>query len=240
MFITIVALTLSAAPPQLSLDHGISLSQRGDHESSQNILQSIRSRSIRHEFYLLVNDYKLNRKKEAMRRADEIINSFDQIPTRYRDLALIMKADMETWKNDKDDLGDIAREMGKSADRLKNSKGGAETQKIQKDVLARLDKMIKDAQDAQDAAAKAAREAAEGKKDGAQQSPKPAEDTVPGQDRGLGEVDKKRVKELAEVWGKLPDKERAAAIRELVRKLPPKDRQVIENYLREIQKRSSK
>jgi hypothetical protein len=53
-------------------------------------------------------------------------------------------------------------------------------------------------------------------------------------------VDTKKVKEIAEVWGKLPEKERAQAIRELTRSLPAKDRAVIEAYFKELQKRSGK
>jgi lauroyl/myristoyl acyltransferase len=48
------------------------------------------------------------------------------------------------------------------------------------------------------------------------------------------------VKELAEVWGKLPEKERARAMRDLTLSMPAKDRAVIEAYFREIQKRSGK
>ena len=46
-------------------------------------------------------------------------------------------------------------------------------------------------------------------------------------------MDPKKVKEIAEVWGKLPEKERAQAMRELTRTLPAKDRAVIEAYLKE-------
>jgi hypothetical protein len=52
-------------------------------------------------------------------------------------------------------------------------------------------------------------------------------------------VDSKKVKEIAEVWGKLPEKERVAALRELTRNMPAKDRAVIEAYFRELQKKSS-
>jgi hypothetical protein len=52
-------------------------------------------------------------------------------------------------------------------------------------------------------------------------------------------VDSKKVKEIAEVWGKLPEKERVAALRELTRTMPAKDRAVIEAYFRELQKRST-
>jgi len=64
------------------------------------------------------------------------------------------------------------------------------------------------------------------------------QDTNGGTANGTGNVDTKKAKELAEVWGKLPEKERAAALRELTRTMPPKDRAVIESYFREIQKKS--
>jgi len=47
---------------------------------------------------------------------------------------------------------------------------------------------------------------------------------------GTGQVDAKRVKEVAEMWGKLPEKDRAEALRGLTRGLPAKDRAVIERY----------
>jgi hypothetical protein len=47
-------------------------------------------------------------------------------------------------------------------------------------------------------------------------------------------VDKKRVREIAAVWGKLPEKERARAMQELTRGLPPKDRAMIEEYIRRV------
>jgi hypothetical protein len=52
-------------------------------------------------------------------------------------------------------------------------------------------------------------------------------------------VDSKKVKEIAEVWGRLQEKERVAALRELTRTMPAKDRAVIEAYFRELQKRST-
>jgi hypothetical protein len=47
-------------------------------------------------------------------------------------------------------------------------------------------------------------------------------------------VDPKRLKELAEVWGKLPEKERAKAMQELQRDMPPRYREVIENYFKKL------
>jgi hypothetical protein len=42
------------------------------------------------------------------------------------------------------------------------------------------------------------------------------------------------VKELAEVWGKLPERERAKAMLDLTRDMPPRYRVVIEDYFRKL------
>jgi len=51
-------------------------------------------------------------------------------------------------------------------------------------------------------------------------------------------VDKRKVKEIADVWGKLPEKERAKALVELTRGMPAKDRAVIEAYFKELAKKT--
>ena len=53
---------------------------------------------------------------------------------------------------------------------------------------------------------------------------------------GPGNVDQKRLKSLAESWGKLPEKERAQAMAELTKDMPPRYRQVIENYFKDLAK----
>ena len=55
-----------------------------------------------------------------------------------------------------------------------------------------------------------------------------------GTANGTGQVDSKKVREIAEVWGKLPEKERARALQQLSRDLPPRYREVIEKYFREL------
>jgi hypothetical protein len=47
-------------------------------------------------------------------------------------------------------------------------------------------------------------------------------------------VDEKKLKELAQVWGKLPEKERAKAMAELTRDMPPRYREVIEKYFKKL------
>jgi hypothetical protein len=53
---------------------------------------------------------------------------------------------------------------------------------------------------------------------------------------GPGKVDQKRLKGLAQEWGKLPEKERAAAMAELTRDMPPRYREVIEKYFKDLAK----
>jgi hypothetical protein len=51
---------------------------------------------------------------------------------------------------------------------------------------------------------------------------------------GPGKVDEKQLKQLADVWGKLPEKERAKAMMELTRDMPPRYRETIEAYFKKI------
>jgi flagellar hook-basal body complex protein FliE len=238
-----ILLTLLLAIPVLADDKqkAVELSRKGDYQASEALMVKVKDQNPEYLFYRMVNNYALNNKKEAEKYADNIIYSFghDDIPIRYKDMALIIKYDMSTWKNDADDLGDISREMSKAADRLKNQKGGPDTQKIQRDVEKRLKAMIDKIEDGQKKAEAAAAAAAQ-KKEQERAETKPAQDTIKGQEQGTGQVDRKRVKEIAEVWGKLPEKERARAMVELTRGMPAKDRAVIENYFKELAKRSSK
>lgn len=214
---------------------GVLLSRNFDHEASEKILSKTKSGESEYQFYRMINAYKLNKKEEGIKWANCLIHSFQEVPIRYYDMAIILKADMQEWSNENDDLEDISREMTKAKDRLANNKGGKETQEIQKNVLNRLDKMIKDLEDQ-----KNQKEMEEQQKQQKQeQQISPPKDTHNETEQGTGKIDRKRVKELAEVWGKLPEKERAKAMVELTKNLPRKDRVVIENYFKEMMKKSS-
>jgi hypothetical protein len=59
-------------------------------------------------------------------------------------------------------------------------------------------------------------------------------DSQIGTNSGPGNVDQKKLKGLAQQWGKLPDKERAKAMQDLIRDMPPRHREVIENYFKKL------
>jgi hypothetical protein len=49
-----------------------------------------------------------------------------------------------------------------------------------------------------------------------------------------GNVDQKKLQNLAQGWGKMPPKEQAKAMAELTRDMPPRYREVIENYFKKV------
>jgi hypothetical protein len=132
--------------------------------------------------------------------------------------------------------------------RLDLKRGGKQTQKIQKEVIVRLDEMIKEIENKKKCSGGSCPNGGSCPSGGEQQdapgtqpqSSSPQNDTKGGTANTRGEIDSKKVKELAEVWGKLPDKERTRMLVELTRGMPSKDRAVIEAYFKELQKKSSR
>jgi hypothetical protein len=51
---------------------------------------------------------------------------------------------------------------------------------------------------------------------------------------GPGNVDPKKLKNVLQGWGKLPEKERAQAMQDLIRDMPERHREIIENYFKKL------
>src|SRR5262249_13156925 len=96
-------------------------------------------------FFRAVAENKLRLRDDGLTSVNRLLNSVQDAPERYTVLAGLMKAEMEGWE--KDDLGDIARRMHEIEDRLEIARGGPKTQQKQKEVLALLDKKIKELED---------------------------------------------------------------------------------------------
>ncbi len=194
-------------------------------------------------FHKAVCEHALMLKENADGSIDRLLVDVTDAPERYRMVAALMHFDMLTWQEK--DLGWIARKMDNIQRRLDLERGGKKTQKMQKEVLVRLDEMIKEIENKQKSGGSCPNGGAcpggnqPGSSPGTDKSSSPQQDTQGGTANGTGQVDSKKVKEIAEVWGKLPEKERAQALRELTRTMPAKDRAIIEAYFRELQKKSS-
>jgi len=173
-----------------------------------------------------------------------IVDATDS-PQRYLQVAALMAYDMQTWQEK--DLGWIARKMDNVQRRLELKRGGKQTQKMQKEVLVRLDEMIKEKENQQNQQGQGNGGNCPGGGQGQGQSGPPKGSIpsgTPASDFGLpegqnaGQVDPKAVQKVAEVWGTLPEKERAKAMLELTRGLDPKYREAIELYIKEMARRS--
>ena len=79
---------------------------------------------------------------EATRTIVRLLEDGAAAPERYRTVSALMLLDMQTWKDK--DLGAVARKMNVIGERLDVAKAGPQTQKLQKEVILRLDELIKE------------------------------------------------------------------------------------------------
>jgi hypothetical protein len=193
-------------------------------------------------FHRAVAEHSLLMKNDAEETLDRLLVDAVDAPDRYRTVGALMHFDMLTWREK--DLGWISRKMGVIKDRLDISRGGKKTQKMQKEVLVRIDEMIKEKENQQKGSSQAnggSCPSGQQRQDGpgSLQPGSPMQDSNPvtGQ-QGKGEVDVKKFKDLAENWGKLPDKEREKAMVELTQGMPQKYKDAIEAYFKELNRKS--
>jgi hypothetical protein len=62
----------------------------------------------------------------------------------------------------------------------------------------------------------------------------PMQDSNVATNSGPGQVDGKKIKDLADKWGTLPPRDRESAMRELTRDMPERYREVIKEYFRRL------
>jgi tetratricopeptide (TPR) repeat protein len=229
----------------LALAYGKALCSRKVFEEGLEALKAARPEEVvdpaSYLFHKAVAEHALMLKGPADDTVDRLLVDAVDAPERYRMVAALMHFDMLTWKDK--DLGWVARKMGVIKDRLDLTRGGKKTQTMQKEVVVRLDEMIKEIENKKCGACQCNGGGCPGggQRDGdnKMQPGNPLEDSRLGGIQGKGQVDLKKFKEVADVWGKLPDKERAKAMVELTRGMPPKYRDAIEAYFRELQNKSS-
>src|SRR5439155_2752735 len=99
-----------------------------------------------------VAEHGLMLKKEAHETIARLLDDVPTAPERYKMVAALMHFDMLAWqdKNVLDKLANIGRKMDNIQRRLGLERGGKKTQKQQKDVVARLDELIKELENQND------------------------------------------------------------------------------------------
>jgi hypothetical protein len=187
-------------------------------------------------FHKAVTEHALVQKREATTSIARLLDDVADCPERYKMVATLMYLDMQGWKDEDKDLGNIARLMDNIERRLDLSRGGPKTQEIQKKVIFRLDELIKDIENQMKNGAQCQCPGG-GKQQpgpGTNRPSSPQQDSQIMTNSGPGVVDPKKLQNLAQNWGKLPEKERAKAMMELTKDLPPRYREVIENYFKTL------
>ncbi len=226
----------------LALVYSRSLASKRVYEEALEALKSATPETVcdpaAYYFHKAVAEHALVQKNAALQSIARLIDDVADAPERYRTVSILMVLDMQRWKDEDKDLENIARLMDNIERRLDLSRAGPKTQELQKRVLNRLDEVIKEIEN-QIKSGNANCQCPGGGQPGpgnSNQPNAPQQDSVGGTNSGPGVVDPKKLKLLAENWGKLPEKERAKAMMEITKDLPPRYREVIENYFKTLAK----
>lgn len=189
-------------------------------------------------FYRAVAEHALIQREPAVASITRLLDDVADAPDRYKTVATLMFFDVQNWSKDQKDLANIGRLMDNSGRRLDLARGGPVTQDIQKKIVFRLDEVIKEMENqAKNASASNGGNCPSGGKPapgGTNQPNAPQQDSFGGNNSGAGKVDEKKLRKLAEEWGKLPAAERAKAIQEITRDLPPKYEPMIREYFKSL------
>jgi hypothetical protein len=130
----------------LALAYARALSNRRVHEETLDVLKTFRPEQVvdpaAYLFHRSVSEHALVSKTEATQSITRLLDDCNTSPERYKTVSALMLLDMQTWKDK--DLGAVARKMENIERRLDLARGGPQTQKLQKEVIARLDEIIKE------------------------------------------------------------------------------------------------
>ena len=165
--------------------------------------------------------------EEAAQSVAKLLEREQELPVRYRQLALLLEADITSIKEDS--LDHISRRMRDVTRRLELGHAGPGVQAVQNGVIDSLDKLIKklEEQKKQQASGGA------GSAGGSMSDGRPMEDSQLAGGKGRGEVKQRELGDT-EDWGNLPPREREDALQQIGRDYPAHYREAIEQYFKRL------
>ena len=182
-------------------------------------------------FFKAVCQHRLLMKTEGLKTIGQLLNNTTEVPVRFRTVAELMQADLAALEEKS--LNEVSRMMSDVERRLRFGRGGEQVQKVEEEIVARLDEIIKKIEEQQGGGGGG------GGGDGPSNSNSsggPAGDSRVKGSTAPGEVDERDIGRKSG-WGSLPPKEQAKARNLIDRELPPHYRAAIEEYLRKLAKR---
>jgi hypothetical protein len=166
--------------------------------------------------------HRLLDKDEGLKTVDRLLHDVASVPTRYKTLATLMRADLDELEDDS--LDHIARRMDDIRRRLDLGRAGKKVRTEEDGVIASLDKMIEEMEKQQQQQQSAG---------GSMQPSSPMQDSRIAPLKGPGEVEHRNIGNKSG-WGDLPAKQREQALQEIGKDFPPHYRDVIEQYFRRL------
>lgn len=227
MYHLILATMLTFQDPQLQL--AMDLSRANNYQASEQILRRLDAGKSNRNlilFYRLLNNFSQNNKQESQFLADQIDER--GLAVRHQVLAALMRSDLLAWTEN--DVADIGRDMKRSRDNLGNERLGKETIVVQKQIVDKLDRLIKEAEDQQ----ANANDKGDFSNQKVEKASAPLDESEIKTNDGTGEVISSKMRKLQANWGNLPARDRARAIQEITIGLSPRHRTTIENYFRNL------
>jgi hypothetical protein len=150
-----------------------------------------------------------------------------------------MLLDMQMWKDK--DLGDVARKMENIERRLDIARGGPETQRQQREVLNRLDEIIKKLENDKKPPGPPGPPGPGDQPGKGKGPPKSNDPSDPADEIGeapnmrtTGENEFRKFANIASEFGRLPPREQHRVLQELTAGMSPRHREAIENYFRSL------
>ena len=169
-------------------------------------------------FVQMTCTYHLGRLAEA-KAALERLSAAPELPRRYRAVADQVRLLLEPLAPE--NLAGIAHDMRDVRRRLELERADEATKSREADIVARLDRLIKELEERQQGG------------QGGGQSTAPAPESRPLGAEGEGKVDDKPLAD-GPAWGNLPPKERERALQDLGREFPAHYRDAVEEYFRKL------
>ncbi len=180
-------------------------------------------------FYRAVCEHQLLKKTDGLATIDRLLSGTQRPPESYTMVAKLMQRDLQ--ETEEETLGSVSRLMRDSERRLDLGRGGQKVQKVQDEIVATLDDLIKKAEQQQSGGGGSG-----SGQNNSNQSGSPAEDSTLKGATAPGEVDQKELKKQGG-WGSLPPKEEARAKNLLNKEFPVHYQQAVEQYFKKLANR---
>jgi hypothetical protein len=177
-------------------------------------------------FYQAVSHQRVVNVEQSQQALTKLLQRENELPRRYRDLAVLMREDLAGVEPDS--LDHIARRMDDVQRRLDLGFADKKVRLIEDGVVESLDKLIEQLEEQAQQQQQQQQAGSQG-----QPSGQPMQDSRLARQRGPGEVQPRDLGDEAG-WGSLPPKQREEAMQQLGREFPSHYRDVIQQYFKRL------